>query len=51
MNTLAEAWGNNGWIKYQEDGVDVEKRVSIREALTTTDAPFLFPKVISNIIE
>jgi hypothetical protein len=51
MSVLTEAWGNNGWVKYQEDGVEVDKRVSIKEALATTDAPFLFPKVISRAIE
>lgn len=51
LGVLSEAFSNNGYLRYEEDGRLVEKKVTIEEALATTDAPFLFPKVISKVVE
>lgn len=48
---LDEAWNNNGSFRYQEDGETKIARLTISEALTTSDAPFLFPKVLAKTIE
>jgi hypothetical protein len=49
--SLDEAWRSNGQLRYMENGEEQIAKVSLTEALTTTDAPFLFPKVISRTVE
>jgi len=48
---LDEAWSNNGYFHYELEGEKKVAQMTIAEAITTTDAPFLFPKVIARTVE